>query len=786
MALPTAANGRFRIGEELGSGGMGRVFRAFDLELDEEVALKVLHDSVGALPEQLREQLRREVKATRRIVSPHVVRIYECGMDGAVPWFSMELLPGGSLAELLRQSGRLTAARIAAIGCAICEGLRSAHAAGVIHRDLKPGNVLISGERIAICDFGLAHLDWHQNQSRSAVGTPAYFAPEQMNGDRVTPGTDFFALGVMLYELATGRPPWLGDSLMALAMARVTEPVRDPRTWAPELPEALVRVILHCLQFEPSARPQSAEALHHALTQSQGQLARRPSSEGTALPVPTQDLRLPRAATRLVVLPFASLGAPTELALGLAEDITAALVPHKQLRAVAARVARAYVDEKREPAEIGRSLGVGFVVDGSVRKFSEGVRVQVTLTACGDESVVWSRTLDCDASRARQVHDEIAFAVAQELIAGAHRVTTTPDVTDPEVLRAYLAGRRSHSEALIHFNPETLRTAIDHYTRAAALAPTEPMVAAALATAFSGQLAVEALIPAGVLASAQRLAMRAIDLAPQSGEAWLAHGLAELHGGQPVAAAVAFRRAITLAPSLPEPRTQLAALLADAGRLAQARQQLDVALELGGDPAAILGELARVAVLEADALALERTRAQVLARGLPPFALWRGVYSGALAMNRRDLLLATYREMVAPQPEPLPPFIDALRVVLGSVLKETPSDAHLALLERITWNEGATAMRRCRSILLWMELRNGEADDAWCLTTLRQAIDCGLSNGVWFAQSTCLAAIRQRPEFAQLRFAMEQRVAAIFDAYCGDSVSQPSRPVSAELPTQGF
>ena len=146
-----------------------------------------------------------------------------------------------------------------------------------------------------------------------------------------------------------------------------------------------------------------------------------------------------------------------------------------------------------------------------------------------------------------------------------------------------------------------------------------------------------------------------------------------------------------------------------------------------------------------------------------------------------------YDELVAKERD-LNNFMDSFPSRRASKLDESRSrqDAIVALLERITWNEGATAMRRCRSILLWMELRNGEADDAWCLTTLRQAIDCGLSNGVWFAQSTCLAAIRQRPEFAQLRFAMEQRVAAIFDAYCGDSVSQPSRPVSAELPTQGF
>ncbi len=782
---PSAISGRFTLGVELGAGGMGRVYRAFDHELDEEVALKILHVG-GGIPAQLREQLRREVKATRRVVSPHVVRIYECGIDDGSAWFSMELLEGGSLVDLLRRSGRLSSAQVRAIGFALCDGLTAAHAAGVIHRDLKPGNVLVSGERVAICDFGLAHLDWHKNQSSSAVGTPAYFAPEQMSGQRVTPATDLFALGVMLYELATGRLPWLGDSLMALAMARLNEPVRDPREWAPDVSDDVVQLILECLQFEPQKRPQSALAVAQRLRVSQGSPGRLPSTPHVLPPSAVAASRPNPESSRLIVLPFASIGPASELALGLAEDITAALIPHKQLRAVAARVARAYANEQRDPAEIGRSIGVDYVVDGSVRKLDDGVRIHATLTACFDDRVVLSRTLNCDAARARQVHDEIAFAVAQELIAGANRVKTTPEVTDPEVLRAYVSGRRGYNDAMASFSPDKLRDAIGHLERAAELAPMEPLVAAGLAIAVSGQLGVEAVISTGLLNRAQRLALQAIDLAPNSGEAWLARGLADLHSGQPVAAAVAFRRAVSLAPSLPEPRAELAALLADAGWLPQARQQLEVALELGGDASAILGELARVAVLEDDVAARVRARKLVEARGLPTYASWRGVYSGALATNNQALLLETYREMIAPQAAPLPPFIDALRIVLGSVLKETPPDAHLALLPQITWNEGATAMRRCRSLLLLMELRKGEAAGEWFLETLRQVMDLGLCNAVWFARATCLDGIRDRPEFEPLRRVIEKRRAEIFDAYCGDANSQPSQPVGEAMATEGF
>ena len=285
---------------------------------------------------------------------------------------------------------------------------------------------------------------------------------------------------------------------------------------------------------------------------------------------------------------------------------------------------------------------------------------------------------------------------------------------------------------------------------------------------------------------AQRLALRAIQLAPQNGEAWLARGLAEMHAGQPVAAAAAFRRAMSVAPSLPAPRVQLAALLADVGWFMQARQQLEVALELGGDATAILGELARIAVLEGDTVAREGVRRQKRARGLAPYSIWRGLYSGALATNNRALLLETYREMAAHEATPLPPFIAALYVVLGSVLRETPPDAHLALLPTVGFGDGATPTRRCRTLLLWMELRKGEADVEWILDTLRQAIGYGLSDATWFDRSDCLAPVRDLPEFGQMRQLIAQRTASIVDAYCSDAISQPSPRADVGMETEGF
>lgn len=773
-AFPPSVLNRFQILNALGAGGMGQVFRAFDLELDETVALKVLHASAGGSSSTLRDQLRREVKATRRISSPHVIRVYESGTDGNFSWFSMEYVRGESLADRLQREPHLGLHTIREVGTAIGRGLMAAHEVGVIHRDLKPANVLMSADRVTICDFGLAHLDWKHNETRSAVGTPAYFAPEQLNGGRVTPATDIFSLGVMLYELTSGTLPWKGDSLLALAMSRLRDVVVDPRELARNLPDQLAELILQCLDADPERRPASAAEVTSRLIEAVGDVERTGSTRSTpnsaviskdSVSVSAQPAGLPR----LVVLPFASVGPPSDLSIGLAEDVTAALIPHKQLRTLAARVARQQSLENLNLAEIGRRLNVNYVIDGSVRRNDGLWRIQVTMTNCATDTVVWNLTLDCDEMRARHVHDEIAFAVAQEMLEDVAPVKTMPQVTNPLVLQAYVAGRRRYNEAMASFDPATMRDAVTYFERAVAQAPTEPLLVPALAIAVSGLLAVDAVIEPGALQKAQHLASRAIQLAPQSGEAWTAQGLVQLYSGHPSVAANAFRRAMSLAPSLPEPRVQLAVLLADAGWLADARQQLDVAYELGGDAASILGEMARIAQLSGNIEEAIRLRADLDLRGIPPYSWWRGVYAGALVTNDATRLHEVYREMCEPHRQPLPPFVEALRIVLGSVIGVTSSEAHLALLPTIGFGEGATAVRKCRTLMLLMELKKSADDLQGLLELLEHAVNFGLCNVAWMERASALERVRALPAYANLRRRVTHRAARVVDAYCGDS-----------------
>lgn len=753
--------GRFQITSELGSGGMGHVYRAIDLELDELIALKVLHSAIGSASGSLREQLRREVKAARRIQSPHAVRIYEIGVDGDVPWFAMELIEGGSLADRLASQVALELGDVIEIGRAIAQGLEAAHRAGVVHRDLKPSNVLLNQNRIAICDFGLAHLDWNVNQTRSAVGTLAYCAPEQMSGGLISPATDLFSLGVVLYEMATGRQPWSGDSLLALAMARSNSTYHDPRELVPDLPDALVDVIAKCLHIAPEGRPVSASWVAAQL----GRLAgARPPSMLTQAREVNRTLGV-RHVPRIAVLPLAGIGPVSEEAAGLAEDLTASLMAHRQIRVVASRVARSHFDAALEPAEIGRRLGVAYVVDGSLRRVGGLTRIHMTLTQVDSGVTAWTTTMDCDEARARCAHDEIAATIVRVLTGGAEQLRTVPLLHDPEAMRAYLLGKRAYQEAMGSYDPVLMRVALQHMETAHELAPDEPLVCAGLAIAVSGQLAVDAEIPTGALDRAQTLSRRAVELAPQAAESWLAQGLSQLHGGQAVAAAFSLRRALALAPSLAAAHTHLATLLMDIGRLELAESHLTTSLSLGGDVAEVLGETARLAAIQGDHARCKQLEHRFERDGLPRSCLWRGLYSGALAVNDRQLLSDVYWKISASPTRP--PFVEALRLALGGVVGDIPVEDHEWVLAKAGLNAGATPQRRCRSLVLWVEAQHNEPQPEKLLEWLCAAVAHGLCNLVWFQHSPALARVRGLAGYLAIHEEITLRADGILDAYHG-------------------
>ncbi|GAA1364717.1 Stk1 family PASTA domain-containing Ser/Thr kinase [Arthrobacter rhombi] len=257
----TLIDGRYRIVERLAVGGMSTVYRAMDVRLERSVALKLLHPHLAEDP-ALVERFRTEAITAAGFSHPHIVGVLDTGVDGNTAYLAMELIRGHTLRQLLRDQGRLAPRQTLALLDAIVEGLSAAHAAGLVHRDIKPENVLLSDAgQIKVADFGLARAATNQTSTGNLIGTVAYVSPELVTGAPADARSDIYALGIMAYEMLTGRQPFVADTPIAVAYQHVTSDVPAPSAVLPGLASDLDELVEFCTRREPEDRPQDAEAL---------------------------------------------------------------------------------------------------------------------------------------------------------------------------------------------------------------------------------------------------------------------------------------------------------------------------------------------------------------------------------------------------------------------------------------------------------------------------------------------------------------------------------------------
>jgi serine/threonine protein kinase len=262
-------SGRYETNEKLGTGGMSNVYKATDRILERTVAVKILAEHLHD-DERFVERFKREALAVARLIHPNIVQVYDTGVDEGRHYIVMEYVEGRSGAQILQRQGPVEPEVAAEIGVQACAGLDYAHRRGIIHRDVKPGNLMIvggpvgGGEMIVkLTDFGIARAieQTRITQVGSVVGTAAYLAPEQVRGEEATPATDVYALGVVLYQFLTGRLPYEGSSLAELAVRQQNEKPLPPDTYNSEVPETLGAAVLRALEGDPSRRYASAEEL---------------------------------------------------------------------------------------------------------------------------------------------------------------------------------------------------------------------------------------------------------------------------------------------------------------------------------------------------------------------------------------------------------------------------------------------------------------------------------------------------------------------------------------------
>ena len=259
--------GRYRLGSVLGQGGMAVVYRAEDLTLGRTVAVKILRESLGTDPEFL-ERFRREARAAARLNHPNIIAVYDVGQDGLSNYIVMEYVEGNDLRDLIREAGALPPERVVDLGCQIAAALEYAHRAGLVHRDIKSQNVLVTPDgKVKVADFGIAVVlgEGSITQAGMVVGSVHYMAPEQAEGRPTTTATDVYSLGVVLFEMATGQLPFTAETPLAIARLQLEAPPPPPQQLNPRLPLPIAEVILACLQKEPDLRPASAALVAAAL-----------------------------------------------------------------------------------------------------------------------------------------------------------------------------------------------------------------------------------------------------------------------------------------------------------------------------------------------------------------------------------------------------------------------------------------------------------------------------------------------------------------------------------------
>jgi TolB-like protein/predicted Ser/Thr protein kinase len=750
--------GRYRILGLLGSGGMGNVYRALDTELDEVVALKMLRHDLADQQEVV-ERFRREVKLARRITHRNIARVFDIGEAEGEKFLTMELIEGPSLAEVLAERRALPLAEALELAATICDGLGAAHAAGVVHLDLKPGNVLLErGGRVVLTDFGIARALAEAHAADGPHGTPGYMAPEQVLGSGdVDARADIHAMGALLYEMVTGRQPWAGQSPYAIASARLREPPPDPRLVRPELPAALGEIIARAMAQLPGDRYGSAAEIALALSQ----LAPPPPSRATGEARDTREipaessLRRVRAHDKAVaVLPFRNAGAAADdyLAEELTDDLIDALSMTAGIRVSARGVVAGYRGAAVDPREVGRALGVQVVADGSVRRGGGRVRVSARLVSVHEGFQLWARRFDRPEEDVLAVNDEVARSIAAALTVDFLRPTRSGP-HDAASVDLYMRARNRYRR----FWPEQVAEAIALFEEAAAVAPGDPAVLGGLALARTrlSYFSREA-IPAAVEAGRRAIAAAAAGAA--SGEPHVALGSALLNAGNAVEAVHALRRAVELSPGLPEAQAALGRVLVEAGDLEEGPRRLRAALALDPEAPLALGALLRV-----HAFAGEWDRAQELCERLRATDGDLGylLNRARLCAWRRDpTAAASLVGAAAPlgQHGLLPDAMIAL-VARGGGPAEVPD---LTALQQYA---GASLRAQAFIWQAQVELCAFAGDGARALDALEQASACELVDRLWLDRCPLFDALRGEPRFAAVAASVARRCAAILAAY---------------------
>jgi len=580
--LAAALAERYRIERELGHGGMAMVYLAHDLKHDRKVALKVMKPELAAALGA--ERFLREIQITAQLQHPNILTLIdsgaiagEVGESGSL-YYVMPYVEGETLRQMLARTGELPVTEAVRILGEIADALDYAHAHGVVHRDVKPENVMLSGRHAMVMDFGVAkavnEATGHHTQTSTgiALGTPSYMAPEQAAGDQVDHRADIYALGIVAYEMFSGRPPFAGASNQQLIAAHITATADSLSKIRPGVPPAIAELVRRCLEKRPADRPQSAREVVDTL-----EGLATPGSGVTSAP---RTMRTPRlrvrwtliavavavvvvvlggwwvlrqysaagpsaGPSRLVVLPFENRGPAQQSYFtdGVVDEVRGQLTGLAGLRVIARTSSEAYRNTRTTPQQIGRELRVQYVLTGTVQwqagAGNAKVRVSPELIRTSDGITTWSKSFDAELTDAFQVQSQVAANVAQALnlaLASGDESGRSKPTSSAAAYTLYLQGVDLFKRA--QATNDDARAAAELLERATALDPAFALAFAELSLANSRTYWSGGDRTPARLTLATKAAERALAIAPELPDAHLAMGYVRYWGHRDYAGAL--------------------------------------------------------------------------------------------------------------------------------------------------------------------------------------------------------------------------------------------------------